>query len=118
MPNLQPTPACPWCVLTHPNTPRLIRRRGGLRLGADHIDAEYLAPERVVKRRRQLQAEGYASPHAWLAVRLEGRENTLLDRADHLTEIEEAELTTVQRLLSWLQQESKAHAVATAGAVA
>ena len=60
-------------VPTHPHSSRLTARRARFNLGADHVHAEYLEPARVTARRAQLRAEGYAPPHAWLAVRLEGR---------------------------------------------
>lgn len=81
--------------------------RSGINLGLDHIEPPYLAAPRVTARRAELVAQGYRPDLATLAVRLEGRENTLLDgTASRLSQTEERELQAVQELLTTLLQQA------------
>ena len=80
-----------------------------LNIGAGHVAPEYLG-DRAGTRRAALVTEGYRPDLATLAVRLEGRENTLLDAADALglTDAEERELAAVQSLLWTLHKQARA----------
>ena len=100
-------------------TRRPSHRPRGVQIGADHIDALYLAPARLRARRGELATTGYR-PHAiTLVLRLEGRENTLLDAlADGTDPHAETELRVVQRMLDTMQDEAKASRAARAEASA
>lgn len=97
----------PYSSRAHAGRTLTPRRGARLNVGADHVDPEYLAPVRVAARRAELVAAGYRPDLATLAVRLEGRENTLLDAVDGagLTNAEERELAAVQALLWTLHRE-------------
>lgn len=84
-------------------------RRGRLNIGADHVAAGYLDADRVAARRRELVATGYPVHIATLAVRLEGRENTLLDLLD-VARVPglDVELKAIQDLLWSLHMEHRA----------
>ncbi len=92
-----------WGTLSNPVIRRLARP-GRLHLGERDVDPVYLSPRRVEARSAELIGSGYLPHLAALAVRLEGRENTLLDRTDGagLDEREEGELRAVQALLATL----------------
>ena len=117
MPNLRPPAArtdapIPYSFLPHARLTRHGARRARVNIGADYVDPEYLAPSRVATRRAQLVADGYRPDLATLAVRLEGRENTLLDTDAEarpgLTDAEERELAAVQTLLSTFHTQARA----------
>lgn len=79
-----------------------------LNIGSDHIAPNYLDAELVLARRIELCAQGYSVSGAAFVTRLEGRENTLLDRTDlGLTPAESAELRALQTLLWELHAETK-----------
>jgi hypothetical protein len=91
----------------HP--PRVAQRGAHIHLGLEHIAAEYRRPELVATRRDELVRHGYPLHVASLVVRLEGRENTLLDGLSDraFTEPEFAELKVLQ---SWLQMYASEYA--------
>ena len=97
--------------------PHPLRRQLGVKIGADHIDAQYLAPARLKARRSELATTGYPVHTITLVLRLEGRENTLMDAiAEGGGAQAEAELRIVQRMLDAMQAEAKAVACAEVSA--
>ena len=106
-------------LLTAPRRAALpVGRQLGVRIGADHIDAQYLRPARVAARRSELEASGYPVHVQGLVIRLEARENTLLDSIGDGTggeglEAEERELAILQRMLDTMQADAKARAAIT-----
>lgn len=91
----------------HPERTTALSRGLSLNIGADHITPCYLEASGVATRRAELCAEGYSINAAAFVTRLEGRENTLLDRTDlGLTPAETAELRALQALLWELQTDA------------